>query len=105
MRTLSSFEQLLATTDGGGIQLHQYASGTIAASGPGWQGAPPRPTDYPWDGRVEVRRRGHAGLRPGALSLRVPDWCRSATLSVAGVEQPSAVRDGRLSVERTLESR
>ena len=37
-------------------------------------------TDYPWDGRVGDHRRGAAGAAVDA-SLRVPGWCRTASLA------------------------
>ena len=50
MRTLSSWEQYLATADESGVQLHQYATAAIradvAAARSGW----PWSTDYPWGG-------------------------------------------------------
>ncbi len=83
MRLLSSWQQYLATADDTGIQLHQYASAVIRTR----IGAEPAEvavnTAYPWDGRVTVQI-GRTPERPWTLSLRVPQWCGSATLSVAG---------------------
>ena len=44
-------------------------------------------TDYPWNGRIALT----LGLdQPArfALRLRIPGWCRKATLAVNGVAQP-----------------
>ena len=53
-RTISSLAGYVATSDGNGIQLHQYVSGTVRAElDTGRAGISVR-TDYPWDGLVEV---------------------------------------------------
>jgi uncharacterized protein len=81
MRTLSSFEQRLAASDGQGLWLGQYATATIEAT---LDGGPVRlsmATPYPWQGSVEVtveRSPDHAW----PLHIRVPSWAGSATLSV-----------------------
>jgi DUF1680 family protein len=76
MRMLSSWQQYLATHDDTGIQLHQYASANVTSG-------PIRleiRTGYPWDGRVTVRVE-RTPPEPWTLSLRVPRWCHSATLT------------------------
>ncbi len=99
MRTIASFEQLMATTDDAGLRLHQYATGSVTAG----IGAGPVTlnveTDYPWDGRVEVTV-DTAPREPWTLGLRVPAWCHSATLSIEGEEQSAIAVDGHLAVER-----
>lgn len=76
MRTLSAWPQYLATADDTGVQLHQYANATVRASDVELRVE----TDYPWDGRVVVHVV-RTPDRPWTLSLRVPGWCRAATLS------------------------
>ena len=74
MRTLASLHHYLATSDDGGVQIHQYASGRI--------GGPSRSrTDYPWDGRIEIEVAA-TGEAPWALDLRVPAWAAGARLAV-----------------------
>jgi DUF1680 family protein len=80
MRMLSSWQQYLATRDDSGIQVHQYASAEIRtdlASGPIRLRID---TGYPWDGRITLRVL-ETPAEPWTLSLRVPRWCRSATLT------------------------
>jgi DUF1680 family protein len=100
MRTLSTFEQLLATTDDGGIQLHQYASGTVSADLSAGRVELRLETDYPWDGHLAVTV-ARTPDRPWALSLRVPGWCRAWGLRVGGEQVDAEARDGRVSLERT----
>ncbi|MFF5076416.1 glycoside hydrolase family 127 protein [Actinoplanes sp. NPDC000266] len=76
MRLLASCQQFLATSDDSGIQLHQYATATIDTG-------PTRlriDTNYPWEGRIAVQLL-ESPAEPWTLSLRVPRWCRSATLT------------------------
>jgi hypothetical protein len=79
MRLLSSWPQYLATTDAAGIQIHQYAIGEIRGSLPAGAVRLAIETDYPWAGRVAVTVL-ETPVEPWALSLRIPAWCRSATV-------------------------
>jgi DUF1680 family protein len=98
MRTLSSWEAILATTDMRGVQLHQYASGDIRAILAGGDEVDLKvETDYPWSGRIAVTV-GATPVTPWTLSLRVPGWCRSATIAV-GDGEPQAVATGARSVQ------
>ena len=74
MRTLSGLEGYLATRDDAGVQLHQYAPGTITTGEIGMEVE----TEYPWDGLVRVRVDEAPG--PIRLSLRVPAWAEGATV-------------------------
>jgi uncharacterized protein len=91
MRLLASLHHCLATVDGGGLQVHQYATGRLGAdvAGAGRVAVEVR-TGYPFHGRVEVEV-----IEPGAeawtVSLRVPAWCEGATLDAGGDEVPVAV--------------
>jgi uncharacterized protein len=85
MRTLASLPAYLATTDDDGLQLHQYATGTVAV--PGGAARISVETDYPWDGLIRVRVDS-APDGEWTLSLRVPGWADGATLRVAGEKQP-----------------
>ncbi|WP_328467908.1 glycoside hydrolase family 127 protein [Actinoplanes sp. NBC_00393] len=76
-RTVASLAGYLATTDGDGIQLHQYASGTVA-------GRLTVTTRYPAEGEIRVRIDRDSD-EPWSLSLRVPAWAGDgATLTVGG---------------------
>jgi DUF1680 family protein len=99
MRTLSALEQYLATSDGAGVQLHQYATADLRAAVPGGEARLAVRTGYPWQGRVTVEVVEAPG-RPWTLSLRVPGWCRSATLTGPGTERPRAVAAGWAELSR-----
>lgn len=80
MRLLASWRQYLATSDDGGVQLHQYASADLAASTAAGPVRLSVHTDYPWQGRITVHIVESPG-GPWTLTLRVPGWCGSATLT------------------------
>jgi DUF1680 family protein len=83
MRTLSTWQQYLATSDDGGVQLHQYAAGRVRADLPAGRVSLTVETRYPWEGRVAVVVDETPDV-PWTLSLRVPGWCASATLATPG---------------------
>ncbi|WP_454041418.1 glycoside hydrolase family 127 protein [Cellulosimicrobium sp. Marseille-Q8652] len=81
-RTFASLAAYVATVDHGGVQLHQYATSEVRATLPsGAAVALDVETAYPADGRVRVRV---VEAPPGrwALTLRVPAWSPTATLTV-----------------------
>jgi DUF1680 family protein len=80
MRTLASWDQYLATTDEGGIQVQQYANAEIAADIPAGHVQVSVETDYPWDGRVRVKVLA-APATAWSLSLRVPAWSATSTVT------------------------
>jgi hypothetical protein len=100
MRTIASLPQSIATTDGDGVQLHQFASCEIRAQAPsGGQIRMTVATDYPWQGTVDVAILETPG-EPWALSVRVPGWSTAATFRTPD----DAVRavDGRSITERRV---
>jgi DUF1680 family protein len=98
MRMFSSWERYLATTDGDGVQVHQFAAADIEADAGGGRVRLAIETDYPSDGRVEVRIVEAPGT-PWTLSLRIPGWCGDARVSV-GDEAPRPVEDSSAVAER-----
>lgn len=84
-RTLSSLGGYAATANDTGIQIHQYLEGTINHMiGRDRKISLSTETAYPADGRIAVRINETDGA-PWALSLRIPDWSATATISVNGV--------------------
>ena len=107
MRLLASLPHYLASTNRDGLQLHQYATGTLAGTVGGQRVAVRVDTGYPWQGRITVTV---AEVGPGTwtLSLRVPHWCERYSLSVAGAgsgtqvpEVPQVPEGGWLRLRRT----
>ena len=93
-RTLASLAGYVATTDAGGLQLHQLLPCTIR-SGPVVLRVQ---TGYPWSGEVVVQVV-ETGDEPWRLGLRVPGWADEAVLVDRGRRRP--VRPGYAAVETT----
>ncbi|WP_217616695.1 glycoside hydrolase family 127 protein [Cellulomonas sp. GbtcB1] len=83
-RTVASLAAYVASTDDDGVQLHQYAAGTVAATAGGEPVRLRVGTGYPHDGRVVVS----VEEAPSAwtLTLRVPSWAAGATVDGRAVE-------------------
>jgi len=99
MRLLSSWQQYLATSDHTGVQIHQYATADIQADIAAGAVRLSVRTDYPWQGRVTVHIV-QTPDQPWTLSLRVPRWCRSATLTGPGGAGPRAAGEGSVALSR-----
>lgn len=99
MRTLASLDHYLATSDPAGVQLHQYAAGSVRAAIAGGTAELTVRTEYPWRGSIEVE----VIVTPDAawtLSLRIPGWAAGATASVNGDAGPEPEPGGYLQLER-----
>ena len=102
MRLFSSLAHYLVTTDADGVHIHQYAPTDIDLEyKPGMRIALSIDTDYPWQGRVQLRVNESVGT-PWKLRLRIPGWCQAATVSVNGeaLDSPE-ITAGYAIVERT----
>ena len=96
MRTVASLGGYLATYSESGVQLHQYVPATIRTG----TAALAVDTKYPMDGAIEVRVLETVDA-PWTLALRVPGWCRGATVSVNGTPMTaSANAAGYLEIGR-----
>ncbi|MGH6657580.1 MAG: glycoside hydrolase family 127 protein, partial [Actinocrinis sp.] len=103
MRLLASLEHYLASTDGQGIQLHQYATGEYFGDVLGAPVSVSANTDYPWHGRITVTVEQTAADRPWTLSLRIPQWCAGYTVQVGDRtddESSAPAEDGWLRLTR-----
>lgn len=91
MRLVASWEQYLATTDETGVQIHQFATTTMAVDRPGSSARLEIETGYPWGGGIAIRVT-EGGSGPWALSLRIPSWATSARVveGGAGAVAPAA---------------
>ena len=88
-----------------GLAVHLYDDGEATLD---VAGAPVRlrqKTGYPWDGRIEIEiDPGNA--REFEISLRIPGWCRRATLTVNGtpVDLANVTQRGYARVCRTWQT-
>ena len=104
MRLLASLEHYLASTDGDGVQLHQYADGTFRGEASGAPVIVSVNTDYPWDGRITVSVDEAPADVPWTLSLRIPQWCDRFTVQHGDQtddETSAPMEDGWLRLTRT----
>ncbi|GAB2607652.1 glycoside hydrolase family 127 protein [Kribbella endophytica] len=99
MRTLAALDQLVATSDDRGIQLHLYSPATIVAEVNGSRVGLEMRTRYPWHGRVTVSVT-QSPESPWALELRIPAWAEGCTLTVNGVAEPVEALGQSLSLKR-----
>jgi DUF1680 family protein len=99
-RTFASLAAYLATADGEGIQIHQYASGRIRTTLDGGRSIGlETSTGYPQDGAVTVRITEADG-RPWVLSLRIPSW--AAGTELVDPDGRRSVAPGTVAVERAF---
>ena len=100
MRFLATFPDLVASVDADGLQLHQFATGSVETSVAGATVGLAVTTEYPWDGRIDVDITA-SSERPWTLSIRVPGWCSHATLTLDGATLMTESAPGYLTVRRT----
>jgi uncharacterized protein len=98
MRFLATFPDQVATVDAGGVQIHQFATGSIDAPLPGGSVKIATTTSYPWDGDVEISV-AETIAEPWRLSIRVPGWCSRASATLAG-EVVAETGPGELELSR-----
>jgi DUF1680 family protein len=97
-RTLASLGGYLATSDAGGLQIHQYADSRIRTSiGDGRRVGVDVSTEYPESGPVTIRIVETDG-DPWVLTLRVPSWAAGSTLIEP--DRQRTVEPGVVSIER-----
>jgi DUF1680 family protein len=107
MRLAASLEHYLSSTDGRGIQLHQYAAGTFRGEASGVPVVVSANTEYPWQGRIAVTVDEASTDEPWTLSLRIPQWCTGFTVHYPGAgetivldENTATLQDGWLRLTR-----
>lgn len=84
LRLIASLGHYIATTNAAGVQLHQYASGTMRCDWNGCAIGLEVATDYPLSGSIAVT----VVQPPDALcafSFRRPSWCTELELRVNGL--------------------
>ncbi|MFW5856407.1 MAG: beta-L-arabinofuranosidase domain-containing protein [Planctomycetota bacterium] len=82
-RLLASLPSYLYGARGKELYVHHYAAGRMTAEVGGHGITVTQETDYPWDERIRLRIDADAAAA-WTLALRIPGWCRGATLDVNG---------------------
>lgn len=102
MRLLASLEHYVSSTDGNGLQLHQYVSGAFTGEAHHEALCVSANTEYPWQGRVELTVESTPDRAPWTLSLRIPQWSTTYSVLLPDGSYEEAVRpaDGWLRLAR-----
>jgi hypothetical protein len=103
MRFLASFPALVTTVSDKGVQLHQFASGSFDAPVKDGLVRATIRTRYPWDGDIEISIE-ESVAEPWTLSIRVPEWCSSATARLGGAETVAESGPGTIELTRSWRS-
>jgi len=102
MRTFASLAHYLATGDADGLQVQQYAAGSIrvsAGTSHGTMGVEIA-TEYPFDGRVRLAVPPDCAGE-WTLSLRIPAWATGAArVEIDGALLPDTESDGYVRLRR-----
>lgn len=102
MRTLASLTHYLATSDDEGVQIHQYAAGSIRSprqDGNGLRGVDVS-TGYPFDGTVRLTIPDECAGE-WTLSLRIPLWGRgNASIHIDEAAVPERESAGYVRLRR-----
>ena len=87
-RLVASLHFYVASHDGEGIQLHLFGDGELSFDS-SFAGAVTLRTEtrYPWDGNVNVAVE--AGPGEWTLALRIPAWCKDASVTKGGTAIPA----------------
>lgn len=100
MRTIAALGGYLATDTDAGVQVHQFLPASIATGTGGRTRRLHMSTRYPVAGTVEITV-AETDSTQWTLSLRVPGWCRDASVTVNGELVTAPVNDrGYLEVDR-----
>lgn len=100
-RTLASLGGYAYAADAGSLWVNLYIQGSVKVPFGGKDVTVDVTTDYPWDGKVTLTPKVDAPTT-FALRLRVPGWCRGATVAVNGEPVSSPTTDrGYFVVART----
>jgi len=95
MRLMASLPHYVATGDEHGIQIHQFAAGTLTHA----DAVLDVHTGYPWTETVTIDVRS-TPADVWELSLRMPAWCQDSTVSLNGMVIEPELRHGYARVTR-----
>lgn len=101
-RFIAQLPSFLADARGDTLFIHHYAESRIEAEIGGGAVALDVATRYPWDGEIAFSLASCGIPHPFAIALRIPGWCRGATVRINGapLDIGTVVRDGYAYVMR-----
>jgi hypothetical protein len=111
-RLFASLGEYVASQRADGLALHLYADCDLRFPAAGRDVRLAVRTDYPWTETVTISVTSisdlpspvSAGDSAATLYLRIPGWCRGATLTVNGRPHPLAPQDGYAALRRTWQA-
>ena len=98
-RLLASLSGYVYSESASEAVVHLYVQGEAKLNVAGGSLTLRQTTEYPWNGRVNVAVEPSAPAR-FALKLRIPGWCRQASISVNGEVVPFVAERGYARIER-----
>lgn len=99
-RLFASLGEYLASQRPDGLALHLYTASELRFTAAGREVRLAVATDYPWTETVTITVNPTVASS-FTLHLRIPGWCRAATLAINGQPQPLAPVNGYAVVTRT----
>ncbi|MHB0856484.1 MAG: glycoside hydrolase family 127 protein [Anaerolineae bacterium] len=102
-RLLAALGEYAYSTGAGEAAVHLYAAGEARLTVDGQAVTLRQETRYPWDGRVRVTV-GPERAATWTLALRIPAWCRSASLWVNGEPVEAPRRKGYARITRSWQA-
>lgn len=100
-RLLASLGQYIYSVSETDISVHLYIQNTTTMPIAGQRVTLHQLTNYPWDGKIHMNLE-LAGPALFAINLRIPGWCRTASLSINGeqIALEQQINKGYVRVER-----
>ncbi|NLY30972.1 MAG: glycoside hydrolase family 127 protein [Firmicutes bacterium] len=100
-RLIASLGSYIYSESPSDVYIHLYISGQAELNTAGTRVKISQQSGYPWNGDIEVKIEPAEAAEFG-LNLRIPGWCRKATLAVNDVEMDNAsiVRSGYARIYR-----
>ena len=104
MRLFASMPNYIATSNGAGLQIHQYGNMEVSALLDGSTPITLRvETRYPWDGRIKITVI-ESSDQLWKLALRVPGWCQNFLMKVNDQKVDKSLQKGYLTMQRVWQT-
>lgn len=102
-RLLASLGEYIYTVHEGTLYTHLYIGGEAQLEVGGGKVKLKQASNYPWDGKIRLEVEPDEAAGSFALALRIPGWCKHASLKLNGTAYPlndQTVVNGYVRIER-----
>lgn len=102
-RLLASLGEYIYTVHEGTLYTHLYIGGEAQLEVGGGKVKLKQASNYPWDGKIRLEAEPDGAAGSFALALRLPGWCKRASLKLNGSAYPlndQTVVNGYVRIER-----